>query len=189
MDRRIIKTKKSIKDALFTVSAVKGMEAVTVQDIINEANINRATFYYHYKDKMDLLQVIMEETLEGLAQELVIPAHVDSFADVVYPPVRLVFEHVKKYVEVYQIILSKKGIPEFRWEMLSIIKESLRQNIDQFMKNNHEITVDKKFLVSYISGALVTLIIDWVELDLPESPECMADQTARVLTDGVYKRE
>ncbi|MCA1060523.1 TetR/AcrR family transcriptional regulator [Rossellomorea aquimaris] len=188
MDRRIIKTKKSIKDALLTVSAVKGVGAVTVQDIINEANINRATFYYHYKDKVDLLQVIIEETLEGLAQELVVPVHVDSFADVVYPPIRSTFEHVKKYIEVYQITLSKKGIPEFRWEMLSIIKESVRDNIDQFKKNKHDITVDSEFLVSYISGALVTLIIDWVERDLPESAELMAGQMARVLTDGVYKK-
>ena len=188
MDRRIIKTKKAIRDAFFAVSSIKGVEAVSVQDIINEANINRATFYYHYKDKLDLIRFIVEETLEGLAQEMVVPNQVASLADIVYPPVLSTFQHVKKYIDVYQIILSKKGIPELRWEMLNVIKKSVRENITQFKEHKHDITVDKEFLVSYISGALVTLIVDWIELDLPESPELMAEQMARVLTDGVYKR-
>ncbi|PEJ57652.1 hypothetical protein CN692_12025 [Bacillus sp. AFS002410] len=41
--------------------------------MINEADINRATFYYHYKDKLDLIEEVEFEILEGLIQDLVIP--------------------------------------------------------------------------------------------------------------------
>ncbi len=51
----------------------KGFQSVTVQEIINEVDINRATFYYHYKDKEDLIEEVEFEILEGLIQDLVIP--------------------------------------------------------------------------------------------------------------------
>ncbi|MFB7139546.1 TetR/AcrR family transcriptional regulator [Gottfriedia sp. NPDC056225] len=187
MDRRIIKTKKLIKEALFKYAVVKGIENVTVQDIIKEADINRATFYYHYKDKFELHKEIVDETLEGLVNDLVIPYRVQSFADIIYPPVLAVFEHVKKHAKVYKILLSKNGLPELRWKMLDVLKHSIQNNIAQLKENKIEVTLDKWFLESVIAGALVALIIDWVDEDLPNEPSFMADQMVLMLTKGIYK--
>ena len=50
-DLRVIKTKKHIEDALIDLLYQKDFHAITVQDILDTALINRSTFYKHYADK------------------------------------------------------------------------------------------------------------------------------------------
>lgn len=188
MDKRIKKTKKRIKEALFKFAIIKGMENVSVQDIINEAEINRATFYYHYKDKFELLNEIVDETLKGLVNDLVIPTQFISFEDIIYPPVLALFEHVEKHAKVYKIILSNNGLPEIRWKMLDIIKQSVQNNIAQSQEHKLEINLDKWFLENVVAGSLVALIVDWVENGFPNKASFMAEQMALMLTEGVYKK-
>lgn len=54
-DRRIQKTKKLLADSLAQLMVEKGFEAITVQDIIDKANVGRSTFYAHYESKEKLL--------------------------------------------------------------------------------------------------------------------------------------
>ena len=55
-DRRVRRTRAALRDALLDLMAERGYEAVTVQDIIDRADVGRSTFYNHYTDKDDLLR-------------------------------------------------------------------------------------------------------------------------------------
>lgn len=59
-DRRIQKTKKAITEALFTLLEKKDFNQLTINEIAEEANVNRGTVYFHYEDKYDLLNQCME---------------------------------------------------------------------------------------------------------------------------------
>jgi AcrR family transcriptional regulator len=50
-DRRILRTRRSLLDALVGLILEKGYEAVTVQDVIDRADVGRSTFYAHFHDK------------------------------------------------------------------------------------------------------------------------------------------
>ena len=51
MDRRVQRTRQLLQDALIAMVIEKGYDATTVQDIIDRANVGRATFYAHFPDK------------------------------------------------------------------------------------------------------------------------------------------
>jgi AcrR family transcriptional regulator len=60
-DRRIGKTRKALKEALTDLILEKGYEDVTVQDVIDRADVGRSTFYAHFIDKDDLLMAILAD--------------------------------------------------------------------------------------------------------------------------------
>jgi len=60
VDRRIERTQQLLHGALIALVQEKGFEAVTVQEIIDRANVGRATFYAHFVDKEDLLVKAMD---------------------------------------------------------------------------------------------------------------------------------
>src|SRR5260370_3151354 len=56
MDRRSARTRRALHEALISLILRKGYDAITVQEIIDQADIGRATFYAHYRGKEDLLR-------------------------------------------------------------------------------------------------------------------------------------
>lgn len=54
MDRREIKTKRSIKNAFLKLRSKKEIEQITIRELAEEAEISKATFYLHYRDIYDL---------------------------------------------------------------------------------------------------------------------------------------
>ncbi len=60
-DLRVIKTKKHIEDALIDLLYQKDFHAITVQDILDTALINRSTFYKHYADKYALAESLCQD--------------------------------------------------------------------------------------------------------------------------------
>ena len=60
-DRRVGKTRKALKEALTDLILEKGYEEVTVQDVIDRADVGRSTFYAHFVDKDDLLMAILAD--------------------------------------------------------------------------------------------------------------------------------
>jgi len=60
-DRRVGKTRRALKEALTDLILEKGYESVTVQDLIDRADVGRSTFYAHFMDKDDLLMAILAD--------------------------------------------------------------------------------------------------------------------------------
>jgi AcrR family transcriptional regulator len=60
-DRRVGRTRKALKEALTDLILERGYEGVTVQDVIDRADVGRSTFYAHFVDKDDLLMAILAD--------------------------------------------------------------------------------------------------------------------------------
>ncbi|WP_100487264.1 TetR/AcrR family transcriptional regulator [Sporolactobacillus pectinivorans] len=71
IDPRILRTRKLIMDAFIELAMKKEFKDITIKDITTAATVNRATFYYHFIDKYDLLEkVISECIMEEVLQEV-----------------------------------------------------------------------------------------------------------------------
>ena len=56
VDRRIQRTRQLLEDALIALILEKGYDKITVQNIVDQANVGRSTFYSHFLDKDDLME-------------------------------------------------------------------------------------------------------------------------------------
>lgn len=67
LDPRIVRTRRLIMDAFMQLATEKKFKDITIKDITTLATVNRATFYYHFFDKNDLLEVVIkDDVLQGV---------------------------------------------------------------------------------------------------------------------------
>ena len=84
VDRRIVRTQDAIKKAFLELMSEKKFDSITIQDISDRANINRATVYLHYLDKFDLLDKIIEEHIHNMANLCKLEAEMDWIESTVH---------------------------------------------------------------------------------------------------------
>lgn len=106
VDRRILKTQESLKKAVIELMAVKNFDDITIQDIADQANVNRGTIYLHYQDKYDLLDKLIESHMNELGE-------MDEWACKLDWSNGLVpfFEYFEKNYLFFSTMLASKGAP------------------------------------------------------------------------------
>lgn len=72
-DRRIQRTRKQLRESMLALILDRGYDDISIQDVTDHANLGRATFYLHYREKDDLyrdvLQNMADEFLESLPKQ------------------------------------------------------------------------------------------------------------------------
>ena len=69
-DLRVIKTDRNIRESFLRLLKEKNFESITVQNILDEALINRTTFYSHFSSKYELAEKISADLLEKFDEAL-----------------------------------------------------------------------------------------------------------------------
>lgn len=107
MDRRTERTRKALNDALVALILRKGYEAITVQDVIDEANVGRSTFYMHYRGKEDLLRSGFD-TMQG-ALRASAAARRDAAPREPLPFSLALFDHACRNKRLYRALAGGRG--------------------------------------------------------------------------------
>jgi len=81
MDRRQKKTRQAVYDAFTGLLEKKNYSSITVQEIIDEANIGRSTFYSHFETKDELLKALCTEIFEHVFAEKLSKEDTHDFSD------------------------------------------------------------------------------------------------------------
>src|SRR4030088_2622750 len=110
MDRRIIRTRGVLQHALTSLILKMGYEAVTIQDICDEANVGRSTFYAHYTSKDDLKRsgfehlrkALIDRQREARAAPRDIKHRSLGFS-------LTMFEHAHDHIDLYRALVGGRG--------------------------------------------------------------------------------
>src|SRR5918995_228998 len=130
MDRRAARTQKALHGALMSLIVRKGYEAITVQDIIDEADVGRSTFYSHYTGKEDLLRSGFQTLRAELAEaQRTAGAKSEAAQDEPLGSSLAMFEHACQYRHIYKALLGGRGsviaVNEIRRVLSEIVKKEL----------------------------------------------------------------
>ncbi|MBP1991862.1 TetR/AcrR family transcriptional regulator [Paenibacillus eucommiae] len=185
LDPRIRRTLHVIRDALIFLMNEKGFDHVTVRDITERAEINRATFYLHFQDKHDLLEKIVNELMHEFMNAFQLPSGFevgDFYMDADEPPPSFIrqFEHIAQYAPFYKVMLGPNGLPGFAMRMENIIRDSLYQRSTIAQPHDRHLTIPRDMIIRYSTSAHLGLIMYWLEKDMPYTPVYMATQLKRL---------
>jgi AcrR family transcriptional regulator len=178
-DRRIERTMTALRDALMSLIIEKGYDAISIQDIADRANVARATFYLHFRDKDDLMFRSMRVIYDGIAARQPKELCVESLAD------DSDFQHVAQYAEFYGAMLSAKGSMGFLTRVRAYLQEELEKSMDQLIPPGVKPRLPRPLIAAYCTGAQIGLIWWWVENRLPIPAEKMALYTMQLSAFGL----
>lgn len=186
MDRRQQKTRAAIFNAFIASLGRKNYNNITVQEIIDEANIGRSTFYAHFETKDDLLKELCVELFGHVINSAIGSSHTHGlYSDNSAPD--SVFCHLLQHLEKNHNnilgLLSCESIEIFLRYFKDSLNELVRiQFIDQNRKRN--ISLPDDFLVNHISGSFVEMILWWIKGHRKQSPTEL-DRYFRAVIDPI----
>ncbi|HPH98112.1 MAG TPA: TetR/AcrR family transcriptional regulator [Anaerolineaceae bacterium] len=189
-DRRITRTREAIRIALIELIEEKGFDAISVSDITIRANINRGTFYLHYKDKFDLLDQTEGEIIQHVESLFQQAGSINMnnpmrFADA-WPVIVTFFEYLKENAALMRAVLGLKGEMALQTQ---IHKAATRKIIEQGYVNQipmEDLMVPAEYLISYVVSAHLGVIQVWLTNGCKESPREMAQILSKITFHGPF---
>ena len=181
-DRRIQRTRHMLSDALFALIVEKGYDSITVQDITERANVGRATFYLHYREKEELLS----ESLKQLVNELMHYVELNSDAPATYKTLSVrVFQHIAQNHALYHALLGENGPPIISIRMKRYLAELLQNYVIMPLIARGKAGVDPELLATHAAGSLYALLVWWLDHNFIQSAEEMGNLFCRLMTPGI----
>ena len=174
LDRRVVRTRKLLQDALFALILEHGYDSIRVQDITDAANLGRATFYKHYPDKESLLFATIEGLRDNLRDSIL-----RNPAGSMLPGFRALFQHAEENPNFYLVVLNHVGGRESITQVMNSAVIHFLQKVET--GSDHPV----EFMANYIVGAVLQLLDWWMLNDKPYSIEEMEQMLWVLIRDGL----
>ncbi len=181
-DRRVRKTRKQLCKGLTELLNEKSAKDITVRELSDLVDINRGTFYLHYKDVFDMIEQIQNEMFEDFHN--VLDRHpAKSLNGKPLPMLIDVFRFVKENSDMCRVLLSKNGDISFVNRLKELVKERcLNDWMEIFNTSKSE---NFEYYYSFIVSGCIGLLQNWLENGLMETPEYMANLTEQMIIVGI----
>lgn len=165
MDRRQNRTRKAIFQAVAKLLPQKHFERITVQEIIDEADIGRSTFYAHFETKDELLHSLCDFFFDKIrTQAQAEPLVGDkSFLEIVLIQV---LTQGKKYRAIMQGMYASEagGVCE------GYVREELRELFQDYV-TDVDPEVPESFAMGHLADGFGAVLRRWIQEECPEEPE------------------
>lgn len=156
-DKRVIRTKKAIKAALFRIMEEKDISSISISELTQEANVNRRTFYTHYRNITDILDEIegdLVKSLGKLVQGIDLRACRKSAYDLFVRLDSLITVEFGYYFHLVRV--DMRGMLMSR--LKNVIKEMTDLLLEQLCKRHGQ---SAAIVSSYIVGGFFNMYLEW----------------------------
>lgn len=171
LDRRIQKTRRLLLDSLVVLILEKGYEKVTIQEIIDRANVGRSTFYAHFESKEQLLFSGFRGLTLGLSAKQ--PHTMQESRSWFF---RQLYDHVVERKDLAKAMLGKGGGKL----VIAHLQGALSQHFIRLLQQKRIAPQQAQLLSEAMSGAMIAMLSWWLENDLPFSTDYMIQQSEAI---------
>jgi AcrR family transcriptional regulator len=204
INRRVDRTRKALREALFVLIREKSYDQITVEEITERANLGRTTFYLHYKDKEDLLLEDFIDLIDQMVSKAVddrpllrlktkignpsTPANPLSGLNL-FRPNLIIFQNVAKNADLLRIILHNGGSVKIGTRLRDTVLKAVRQlALASQARSDIEITfeIPVEVIANFYAGSLLGLISWWLDNNMPYTPEQMTLFSQRLFFLGLF---
>ena len=177
-NRRVRITMQAIRDALFELLKHTPIERITVSSICRLADINRSTFYVHYRDAFDLLGRIEEEFFETIAQTLSATKVVLPSVEVLAPLYTVVLDNR----DLCEAVFRRQGNRDFLQRIGYIQRETtLSSWTDKAVDFDQDLV---HYLYAFSSYVNIGILEQWILGGFRETPKELARIVTHILMNG-----
>ena len=181
-DRRVKRTKKALRDALLTLLETKNINEISVTELTNLADVNRATFYFYYTDLLDMLQQIQNESYQAF-KEIINESTssittIEGFTE--YCERLLLF--CQEHESLVRFITNNDANNQLYKQIRVLMLNNIPNSKVVYPENN-----PARYSTNFILTAMVGIVIDWMDEGMKISAHDLAEFCANIYINGSYK--
>ncbi len=163
-DRRVERTRQLLREALFALIRQKGFEGVTVQEIIDRANVGRATFYAHFENKEDLLVSGFEDLQASLKKRQREAASRGKGVDErVFAFSEEMFTHAGEYRELFFAMAGKRSGAMVETLLRKLLLDLVREDVKALVGERRERVMHADAVTQFIAGGMFGMLAWWLK--------------------------
>jgi len=170
-----------LRESLITLLRDKPISRITIKELCEHADINRATFYTHYADQFDLLKKIEEEFITDIT------SYLDNFVleedDTGLTQMILkMIEYIEKNKELCRVLLGPNVDTDFQSEIMQIVRERI---ILEWRKKRAVDEETADYIYTYAATGSIGVIRKWLFDENTKSAKEMAVFVTRLVNKGL----
>ena len=186
-DRRIRKSKESLKNSLIKLMKKKPVNTITVKELVLEADLNRSTFYNYYCDIPDMLEKLELELYNEFMKILELHVKKEKIEKNIYNEAHKFIadmcDVIKENMDFCKCIFSKNGDINFLFKLEELvenhIKDQLREDFDGKIDNI-------AYVYSFAKSGYIGILKSWMKRGCVESSEEIANLTYNLIKGALY---
>lgn len=182
-DIRVRRTKKLLRNGIAELGKNKRVSKITVKELTDLVEINRGTFYLHYKDVFDLVESIENELYDEFDREVlsVTPG------DILHKPVDVLeafFEYFKKHTDIISVLMGENGDAKFVYRFGELMNVKILEIFNNIFPN---MSMEKyNFAYTYGKFGLVGILNCWGRQYPYLSSRQVAEKALGLILGGIW---
>ena len=154
--RSSLRSKKMINEALADLLTEKPLDKITVTDVVSRADINRGTFYAHYRDIPDVVDHLIQQTFSAIRDVMMEQPNPPSKAGMAL--LSTIQSILEADLAFYRKILNSSAASIMQEQLVSVVLEFLLEHKDRFYPGSQE---EYQIAIRFCAGGLSNLYRDW----------------------------
>jgi AcrR family transcriptional regulator len=180
-DRRSLRTRATLFKALSDLMTERRYEDITVQDIIDRANVGRSTFYDHFVDKEALAEAMFVYHMDLLVEAMT-PERFDAEN---FLPGPELFDHLRERSQMFKTMTSGRGMEFLMRKGQQYWSERMAERLQSMLPPGQTPKVPIPVLAHFISGVFVNMLKWWMDTKMAYSSEQMIETIKILVLPGV----